>query len=221
SLRVPGARKIGSVGRPIKGVEVLINPVEGYEEGTGEICVRGANVMLGYHDLPDETDEVIEHSEEGRLFHTGDLGRLDEDGFIWILGRVKEQFKLENGKYVVPSPIEEQLSLSPYILQAMIEGTNKPHNVAVFVVDTQAILDWCEEEGHPTTEHLTSREVRDLIEGEVERLGAELKRYELPRDFILTDEEWTTENGMLTPKMSLKRRAVMEEFGDQIEALYS
>lgn len=220
SVNIPGARKIGSVGRPIRGVEVLIKDVEGYPEGTGEICVRGRNVMQGYHELPDKTEEVIEQTDDGPLFHTGDLGKLDEDGFLWILGRVKEQYKLENGKYVVPAPIEEQLSLSPYILQCMIEGTNKPYNVAVIVVDKESLAEWCKEKGVPTSEMLTHSAVKELYKSEIKSAGSEIKHYEQPRDFILTDEEWTPENGYLTPKMSLKRREVMKTYGDDIEALY-
>lgn len=220
SVNIPGARKIGSVGRPIRGVEVLIKDVEGYPEGTGEICVRGRNVMQGYHELPDKTEEVIEQTDDGPLFHTGDLGKLDEDGVLWILGRVKEQYKLENGKYVVPAPIEEQLSLSPYILQCMIEGTNKPYNVAVIVVDKESLAEWCKEKGVPTSEMLTHSAVKELYKSEIKSAGSEIKHYEQPRDFILTDEEWTPENGYLTPKMSLKRREVMKTYGDDIEALY-
>ncbi len=220
SVNTPGNRKIGSVGRPVKGVEVVVKDVEGYPSGTGEICVRGPNVMQGYHELPEKTKEVIDDEPEGRLFHTGDLGRLDEDGFLWILGRVKEQYKLENGKYVVPAPIEEQLTLSPYILQCMIEGTNKPHNVAVVVLDTESVAKWCEKNGVNPDNMADSDEVKELIREEVERVGSELKGYERPKKFALLTEEWTTENGMLTPKMSLKRRVAMERYGDMIESLY-
>lgn len=219
SVNLPGARKIGSVGRPINGVEIEIQDVDGYEAGTGEICVRGKNVMLGYHNLPEQTAEVLA-GEDGRLFHTGDLGRLDEDGFLWIMGRVKEQYKLENGKYVVPAPIEEQLKLSTYISQCMIEGTNKSHNVALIVIDQESVHKWAAENGVPRSEVLTHPAVHELMRSEIERYGKELKRYERPKRFSLIDKEWTPENGMLTPKMSLKRRSVMKEYGEQIEALY-
>jgi len=102
STNHPAARKIGSVGRPIAGVEVIIDTSAVDEEGSedGEIIVKGPNVMLGYHNLPAETAEVM--TADGG-FRTGDLGRLDEDGFLYITGRIKEQYKLENGKYVVPA----------------------------------------------------------------------------------------------------------------------
>lgn len=215
-VNIPGARKIGSVGRPIGSVEIIIKDVEDYPAGTGEICVRGGNVMQGYHGLPEKTAEVL---EEDGTFHTGDLGRLDEDNFLWILGRVKEQYKLENGKYVVPAPIEEQLALSPYILQCMIEGTNKPHNVALIVLDIDSIKKWGAENG-VSGDYTKNDKVQQLIRSELDRVGAGLKGYEKPRAFKLLEEEWTTENGMLTPKMSLKRRIVMERFGHLIDELY-
>ncbi len=217
SANIPGAQKIGSVGRPIPGVEVFTRPVEGYPEGTGEVCVKGPNVMQGYHNLPDKTAEVV---EEDGTFHTGDLGRVDENGFLWILGRVKEQYKLENGKYVVPGPIEEQLKLSGYINQIMIEGTNKPYNVALIVVDEEALTKWCEENGVPREEALDHPKVRELYATELKRWGNNLKGYEHPRAFALIDEEFSTENDMLTPTLKLKRRIVMENYGERIEGLY-
>ena len=221
SVNIPGARKIGSVGQTIPGVDVVIRDVEGYEPGIGEVCVLGDCVMQGYHNQPEKTEEVIEMLDDGRrLFHTGDLGRKDEDNFIWILGRVKEQYKLANGKYVVPSPIEETFSLSPYILQTMIEGANHTNNMAVVVIDKDAVSTWASEHGVPASELLTHQKVIDLIKSEIDRVGSDLKSYERPKDVILDDVEWTPENDMLTPKMSLKRRMVMEKFGPRLEDLH-
>jgi long-chain acyl-CoA synthetase len=217
SVNLPGARKIGSVGRPVDGVKVKIVDVEGYPSGTGEICATGRNIMQGYHGLPEKTAEVI---DADGYFHTGDLGRIDEDGFVWILGRVKEQYKLENGKYVVPAPIEEKLALSGYILQAMIEGTNKPYNVAAIVIDTPAVEKWAGEQGISMDGILENEKLKELIAAEIAETTKDGKSYERPKKFILLDEEWTPENGMLTPKMSLKRRVAMEQFGDRLMALY-
>ncbi len=213
----PNNRKIGSVGKPLPGVEISISPVEGYSDGTGEVCVKGPNVMQGYHNLPDKTAEVM---DDDGTFHTGDLGRIDEDGFLWILGRVKEQYKLENGKYVVPGPIEEQLTLSPFINQVMIEGTNKRYNVALIVVDGESLSEWSSLNGVPEEEMLTHHMVQQLYREEIERVGSSLKSYERPREFALIDEEWTPENDMLTPSLKLKRRKVMEKYGDMLEGLY-
>ncbi len=217
SANIPGAKKIGSVGRPIPGVDIKITPVEGYPEGTGEMCVVGPNVMQGYHKLDDKTEEVLD--DDGG-FRTGDMGRVDDDGFLWITGRVKEQYKLENGKYVVPSPIEEQLKLSPFINQIMIEGTNKPYNVAVIVVDDESLTDWCEDNGVGRAAALDDPKVRQLYSDELKRFGNTLKGYEHPKNFALIDEEFTTENDMLTPSLKLKRRNVLKNYGDVIEGLY-
>ena len=217
SCNYPENRKIGSVGKPLPGVEVKIDPVEGYPQGVGEICVKGPNIMQGYHNLPEKTAEVI---DEDDYFRTGDLGRLDDEGFLWILGRVKEQYKLENGKYVVPGPIEEQLKLSPYINQVMIEGTNQPMNVALIVVDVETLEAWCKNNGVPRDEMLTHHKVRQLFRDEIQRVSSGIKRYERPKNFALLEEEWTPENDMLTPTLKLKRRIVMKEYGDKIEALF-
>jgi long-chain acyl-CoA synthetase len=217
SANIPGHVKIGSVGLPIPGVKVTIAPVEGYPEGTGEVCVNGPNVMMGYHNLPDETAEVL---DDDRTFHTGDLGRIDNDGFLWILGRIKEQYKLENGKYVVPSPIEEQLKLSPFINQLMLDGANKPYNVALIVVDEESLSEWLEDEGIPREGALQNPKVLQLFEDEIKRFGNTLKSYELPTAIALIDEEFTTENDMLTPSLKLKRRNVLKNYGDLIAGLY-
>ncbi|MFB6265191.1 MAG: long-chain fatty acid--CoA ligase [Bradymonadaceae bacterium] len=220
SVNSPDARKIGSVGQPVPGVDVEIRPVEGYEDGTGEICVRGPNVMQGYHNLPEETEQVL---DEDGTFHTGDLGRLDEDDFLWILGRVKAQYKLENGKYVVPAPVEEQYKLSPYIEQIMIEGTGCPHNVAVIVANVEALEEYAEENGIDYDDEddlLDHRAIQQLFREEMETRGEKIKPFERPKDFVLTTDEWTPENGMLTPTLKLKRREIMAEYGQQLADLY-
>lgn len=218
TVNYPGNRRIGSVGKPLPGVEITIEDAEGYPKGTGEICVKGPNVMQGYHNLPEKTAEVID--EEGK-FHTGDLGRVDEDGFLWILGRVKEQYKLENGKYVVPGPIEEQLKLSPFINQVMIEGTNQRYNAALIVVDEESLTSWAKKNGIPSEGLLENEKVLKLYRDEIERVSGPIKGYEKPKKFALLDEEWTPENDMLTPTLKLKRRVVMEKYGDLVESLFA
>lgn len=215
----PNNRKIGSVGKSLPGTKVSIKEVDGYPAGTGEVCVKGPNVMVGYYNLPEETKAVL---DADGTFHTGDLGRIDEDGFLWILGRVKEQYKLENGKYVMPGPIEEQLKLSPYINHVMLEGSNKIYNVALIVLDVDSVREWGKK-NNISVENMTQNEhVKKLIQEEIERVsGGSIKSYERPRRFALLDEEWTTENDMLTPSLKLKRRVVMQKYGNLIDALYA
>jgi len=220
SCNRPGARKIGSIGKPIPGVQVKIAPIDIAPEGQGEIVVYGPNVMKGYHGLPEANAKVF--TDDGG-FRTGDMGRIDDDGFVWITGRVKEQYKLENGKYVVPSPLEEKLKLSGFIANCMIDGTNRPYNIAVIVPDMESLRDWADAEGisYDSDDDLIEKEpVSALIETEIQKYSTDWKGYERPRKFVLTAEDFTVENGMLTPSMKIKRRNVLEEYGDAIDALY-
>ena len=216
----PAGQVIGSVGRPIPGVTVRIDPVEGAPEGQGEIVVYGPNVMQGYHNLPDKTAEVM--TDDGG-FRTGDLGRTDAAGFLYITGRVKEQYKLENGKYVAPAPLEEQLKLSGFINQALIDGTNRPYNTALIVPDFETLTPWAQAQGLGNVSPaalVQNAKVRDLIEREILERAEAFKAYEIPKKFVLVADEFSTENGMLTPTLKLKRRVIMAEHGDKLAGLY-
>jgi long-chain acyl-CoA synthetase len=233
TLNVPGARKIGSVGRAIPGVRVEIDPATGERKPAeggkparfeGEIIVYGHNVMKGYFNRPEENAAAF--TKDGG-FRTGDMGYMDPHGYLFITGRIKEQYKLENGKYVVPSPLEEQIKLSPYVANIMIYGDNKPFNVALVVANVQAVKKWTEQ--HPVTlpfpsdpdALLKDDRVVSLIRGEIEKYGSAFKGFESIQDFALIASDFTTDNGMLTPSMKLKRRKVMEEYGGAIEQLYA
>ncbi|MCL1595411.1 MAG: long-chain fatty acid--CoA ligase [Actinomycetia bacterium] len=220
TCNVKGARRIGSVGRAIPKVTVEIDTDITGDPEIGEIVVHGPNVMMGYYHLPEENDAVF--TPNGG-FRTGDLGHVDDDGYLFIRGRIKEQYKLENGKYVVPSPIEEQLQLSGYISQVMVYGEQRPHNVAVIVPDFDYLEKWALEKGVDTSDSdafLHSDEVQVLLKTEINRAQNSIKHYERVRDFVLEDEEFTPENGMLTPSLKIKRRAIMAKFGDEISAMY-
>lgn len=217
----PGHRKLGTVGKPMPGVEIKIDEsAPGAHNGEGEIIIYGHGVMQGYHNLPDKTDEVM--TEDGGL-RSGDLGRIDEDGFLKITGRVKELYKLENGKYVAPAPLEEKLQLSHYLLQVMIYGDDKPYNVALVVPDKQAMKKWAEEREikYDSFRDLYNRdEVRQLVKAELDKYGAEFKGYERVKDFVLLEDEFSTENNLLTPTLKLKRRNVISKYNDTLEGLY-
>ncbi len=215
----PGARKIGSVGKPIPGVRVVIDRAVTGDPKHGEIIVYGHNVMKGYHALPDENGKVF--TEDGG-FRTGDMGYLDEDGFLFITGRIKEQYKLQNGKYVVPAPLEEQLKLSPYIISAFIHGANQLYNVALIVPDMEALEKWARDQGVSGSgdELVKNERVQALMREQIDKYSGEFKQFEKIKKFKLITEDFTIENGMLTPKMSVKRRKVMERWGDDLEALY-
>ncbi len=220
----PGNRKIGSVGKPIPGGKIVIDMASIEKKGDreqGEIVVYGPNVMQGYHNRQEENDAVF--TGDGG-FRTGDMGYLDPDGYLYITGRIKEQYKLENGKYVVPTPLEEQLKLSPMIANAMVYGDNKPYNVALIVANVDAIKQWAGDNGvgESDTEALLKNEkVRARYKKEVEEFSGHFKGFEGVKDFALISEDFTADNGMLTPSLKVKRRTVMEKWGTMLDALYT
>ncbi len=227
----PGARKIGSVGRAVPGVRVEIDEPTGEakpaESGKparfeGEIVVYGHNVMKGYHNRPEETAAVF--TKDGG-FRTGDMGYVDTQGYVFITGRIKEQYKLENGKYVVPTPLEERLKLSPYVLNAMVYGDNRPCNVALVVANVPAVRKWAEEHSIAVSSDvdalLRDERVKALFRKEIAAQSGDFKGFEGIQDFALIATDFTTENGMLTPKMSIKRRQVFEAYRPVLEQLYA
>lgn len=218
----PGRRRVGSVGTPVPQVRVVLDQsVASGEEGVGEIINYGPNNMMGYYRQPEETAKVM--TADGG-FRTGDLGRYDSDGYLYIVGRVKEQYKLENGKYVAPAPLEEKLQLSPYILQAMIYGDNRLYNVALIVPDMASLKEFCQQQGIPTDSDaaiIAHPKVKELMQAQVDQYSRDWKSFEKPRAFDLLAEEWTIANDMLTPKLSLKRRNVMKKYQAKVDALYN
>ena len=218
---IPGARKFGSVGRPFPGIRIEIDSsVEGSKEEDGEVVAYGENIMKGYHNLPEQTSSTLTESHGLR---TGDLGHLDEDGFLYITGRIKEQYKLENGKFVAPAPLEEELKLSPYITQAMIYGLNREYNVALIVADMEKVRQFADEKGlsGSNPELLQLPEIREQFKKQVGQFSTTFKNFERIEDFSLLDEEWNTDNGLLPPTMKIKRSVIEENFKENIESLYA
>jgi long-chain acyl-CoA synthetase len=232
TANVPGARKLGSVGRPLPGVRVVIDRsagtggqgATGGEDGKngdhGEIIVHGPCVMQGYHRRPEETRAAF--TADGGL-RTGDLGYLDQDGYLHITGRIKERYKLENGKYVVPGPLEERLKLSPFIAQVMVHGSGRPHNVALVVPAAERLRTWAADQGLgalPLAELCRHPATHRLLAAEIERLCSEVRAYERVRAFAVISEDFTEEAGLLTPSLKVKRRRVLERWGAELDRLY-
>ncbi len=221
TMNSPLAWRIGSVGKVLDGQKVVIDKTL-TEEGAddGEIIVYGPNVMKGYHNKPEETRAVM--TADGG-FRTGDRGRLDEDGFLWITGRIKEQYKLSNGKYVFPAAIEEEIKLLPNVANAMAYGDGKPFNICLLLPDFAVTKRWAEHEG-------VSAQPEDLVVNSAfkEMLVSEVKNhlkksfggYEIPEKYILIREDFTVENKMLTQTLKLKRRVVIDHYAREIEELY-
>lgn len=216
----PQARRIGSVGKPIPGVRVVVDHEATGDAEEGELVIYGHNVMKGYYNLPEETAAVF--TEDGG-FRTGDMGRIDKDGFVYITGRIKEQYKLENGKYVSPALLEERLTLSPLILQAMLYGANRPYNVALLVPDMEALKAWAAGKGIDTANDadlITNEQVLAELRSEVDKFSGEFKSFERVKRIFVSTEEFSTTNDMLTPSLKLKRRNVLKRYQENLDALY-
>jgi long-chain acyl-CoA synthetase len=218
----PHERKVGSVGKASPGMRIEIDTsVTSAEAGEGEIIIHGPSVMRGYHNLPDQTKNSF--TADGGL-RTGDLGKVDKEGYLFITGRVKELYKLSNGKYVAPAALEEKLQLSPYIAQCFVYGSDKPHNTAVIVAEMANIAEYCKRHGissHESPERvLQLPQIRELFRHEIDRHSRDFKGYEQIRSFVLTPDPFTTENDLMTQTLKIKRRNVVTKYQRDLVALY-
>lgn len=153
-------------------------------------------------------------------FHTGDLGRLDENGWLRVTGRLKEQYKLDNGKYIVPTPIETAISSSRFVSQVVLYGTNQPFNIALIVPDWDAIRSELQLVNNATEEELANdQRVKSLFDSEIARSCRSLKKFEIPNKWAFV-APFTLANNMLTPKLSIRRHKVIEAYEDVITRLY-
>jgi long-chain acyl-CoA synthetase len=205
-------RMFGTVGPLLDNVEVKIAE-------DGEIICRGPNVMMGYYKRPDLTSEVI----VGGWFHTGDIGVLVDNKYLKITDRKKEMFKTSGGKYVAPLPIENKLKESIYIEQVMVIGADKKFVSALIIPAFQNLRDWAKQQGLTdlSNDSLTvNPKVKELFKSTIEEFNKQFNHVEQVKKFELLPKEWTIENGELTPKMSLKRKVVLEKNNDAIERIY-
>jgi long-chain acyl-CoA synthetase len=221
TLNCPSGYRAGSVGRPMDGVRVEIDR-GAVEDGAsdGEIVVHGPNVMKGYHRKPEATAAVI--TAEGGM-RTGDRGRFDADGYLFITGRIKDQFKLENGKYVFPSGLEERIDLHPLVQSSFVHGDGRPYCVALVVVDAAAARAWAEKRGLALDHRalVANEDLQRLITTEVtETIKQHFGSYEVPKKYLFLEEPFAVSNGQLTQTMKLKRRQIAATYQRQIDALY-
>lgn len=190
----------------------------------GEICVTGPNVMLGYYKNESATKEAMCDLDGKRCFRTGDLGRLDEKGVLTITGRIKEQYKLENGKYVVPGIVENALMHSRFIAQVFVYGSNRPYNVAIVVPDFKALAVALNSETVDPEAIMTKhgKAVREIIQDEIstQNKTSDVKHYEQVKNFLIVTDPFTLDNGMLTPKLSMKRPVIQERYASELDKLY-
>ncbi|MEQ1675424.1 MAG: long-chain fatty acid--CoA ligase [Chitinophagaceae bacterium] len=207
-------RMFGTVGPLIKDVEVKIAE-------DGEILCKGPNVMMGYYKRPDLTAEVM--TPDG-WFHTGDIGTIVENRFLKITDRKKELFKTSGGKYVAPLPIENKLKESMYVEQVMVVGAEQKFVGALLIPSFPNLKDWCRHNGvaDGTNEELIRNEkVIDLYKDLVESFNKYFNHVEQVKKFELLPHEWSVETGEMTPKLSLKRKVVVEKYRDAIQRIYA
>jgi long-chain acyl-CoA synthetase len=183
---------------------------------------RSKCVMAGYHHLEEATAEAL--SDDGWL-STGDQGKLDEDGFLTITGRIKELFKTSGGKYVAPPAIEAKFAtLCPYASQFMVFGEGRNFAVALVTLDADAMSGWAKEHGLASasyTELTKSPKVQEMVDEHVKKLNASLNRWETIKKWALLDHELSVERGELTPSLKVKRGVVAEQNKETLDGFYS
>ena len=221
TVNSPQHNRLGSAGRAIDKVRLVIDKTfDSDNPEEGELIVYGPNVMKGYHNKPEETRATM--TEDGGL-RTGDRAYIDEDGYLHITGRIKEQFKLENGKFVSPATMEEEIKLLPCVEHTMIFGLNRPYTVCLVFPDFIVMEKLAEKNGWPTepAAMVADPGVRDFIENQIRgSLDGKFGSYEIPKRFILLSEGFSVDNGMLTQTFKLKRREVIKAYQPMIEAAY-
>ena len=206
--------KLGSVGKPLDNLQVKI-------ADDGEILVKGPSVTQGYLNKPEQTKEAF--TEEG-FFKTGDIGHIDEEGFLIITDRKKEMFKTSGGKYVAPQMIENKAKASRFIEQIMVVGEGEKMPCAFVQPEFDFVKRWAElhnlDIGQTPEEMVKSSELKKRIEKEIDKLNQKLGNWEQVKRIELTPEIWSVDNGMLTPTMKLKRKVIKERYIDLYNKMY-
>jgi long-chain acyl-CoA synthetase len=206
--------RIGTVGRPIRNVEVRIAP-------DGEIETRGPNIMQGYYNKPEETRAVF--TDDG-WFRTGDIGTLDQDGFLRITDRKKELFKTSGGKYIAPQLIEQKIKASRFVNQVVLIGNGRKFPAALIVPNWEQLASYAQLKGieaRSPAELCRHPRILDLFQRQVDAHTPDLAQFERVKRVALLEHELTIDGGELTPTLKVKRRVVDEKYRDVIDRLYS
>ena len=214
TLNLPSALKIGSVGRPLPGTGARI-------ESDGEILLKGPHVFAGYWNNDAATAEAM--TSDG-WFRTGDIGELDGEGYLRITGRKKELIVTAGGKNVAPAVLEDRLRANPIISQCVVVGDNKPYIGALVTLDQDAlpqILAANNIESAPMSDLIQNADVRALVQKAVNAANEAVSNSEAIKKFVILPEDLTIDNGYLTPKMSIRRHLIVQDFAGDIEGLYA
>lgn len=214
----PIYNRLGSVGKPIPGVEVKIAE-------DGEILCSGPNVMRGYYGREEETAETLTSDADGKIWlHTGDVGYLDHDGFLYITDRKKDLIKTSGGKYIAPQPIESAIKRSRFVSQVVVIGDQRKFPSALIFPNLEVLRNYAVQQGieyQDVASLVRDPRIIKLVQNEVERNTDDLSQYEKIKAVLLLESEMTIENGELTPTLKVKRRVVTERNQKSIDQLYS
>ncbi|MFC4532233.1 AMP-dependent synthetase/ligase [Sphaerisporangium dianthi] len=213
AVNIPGANKIGTVGKPFPGVTLAV-------ADDGEVLVKGRHVFDGYWNNPEATAEAI---DEDGWFHTGDVGSLDADGYLRITGRKKEIIVTAGGKNVAPAPMEDRIRAHPLVSQAMVLGDDRPFIAALVTLDPDALEQWKQANGKAGLSHAevcADPAVVAAVQKAVDEGNILVSKPEQVKKFVILETDFTEESGHLTPSLKVKRNVVLRDFAKDIEALY-
>jgi long-chain acyl-CoA synthetase len=205
--------KLGSVGKSVPWGEVRLSP-------EGEILIKGDFLFVGYLNQPEKTAETLD--AKGWL-HTGDVGAIDNEGFVKITDRMKDIIITSGGKNITPSEIENQLKFSPYVSDAIVVGDKRPYLTCLVMIDHENVEKFAQDHDIPFTNYASlcrAQEIQDLIWREIEAVNANFARVETIKKFILIERQLTPEDEELTPTMKLKRNFVNKRYAGEIDAMY-
>jgi long-chain acyl-CoA synthetase len=211
----PGSMKVGTVGRPIPGCTVRIAE-------DGEILLKGGHVFGGYYKNKAASEEAL---DPGGWFHTGDIGKLDDEGYLTITGRKKELIVTAGGKNVAPAVLEDRLRANALVSQVLVVGDEKPFIGALVTIDEEAFPAWKAAHGKPATATVADLtedpDLRADIQGAIVETNKAVSKAEAIKAFRILGDDWTVENGRLTPSLKVKRNVVLEDYAADVAAIYS
>lgn len=204
-----GGFRIGSVGKSIEGVTIKIAE-------DGEILIKGENVMMGYY----KNEELTQKTITNGYLHSGDIGKLDDDGFLYITDRKKEMFKTSGGKYIAPAALESELKQSRFIEQVMVIGEGQKMPAALIQINFEFVNEWAKRKGYTINDVSSDHNLIDRIQEEVDEHNQKFGKWEQIKRFEITPDEWTIDDGLLTPTLKMKRKNIRNKYKDLYDKIY-
>ncbi len=202
--------KIGTVGKPLKGVEIKIAE-------DGEILIKGHNVMQGYYKNESLTEQTIQNA----YLHTGDIGELDDEGFLTITDRKKEIFKTSGGKYIAPAVLESELKKSRFIEQVMIIGESQKMPAALIQINFEFVEEWAKRKNYIIENITTDQRLTNRIQQEIDACNKSFGKWEQIKKFEITPDEWSIESGHLTPTLKMRRKIILQKYQSLFRKIYA